>query len=127
MTVALNHTIVHVRDKVASAQFLVDILGLAAPTRFASFVVVALDNEVSMDFLDVDPDVDVYSQHYAFLVTETEFDQILGRIRDRQLPFWADPGKNRRGEHNTHNGGRGIYWDDLDGHLLEIITRPYVD
>lgn len=123
MTVRLNHTIVRVRDKKESAQFLVDLLGLDQPTTYGPFLVVQLGNDVSLDFAD--DHGPAHPQHYAFLVSETEFDQIFGRIRDRHLPYWADPGKRRPGEHNTHDGGRGVYWEDPSGHLLEIITRPY--
>lgn len=123
MTVRLNHTIVRVRDKKESAQFLVDLLGLEQPTTYGPFLVVQLGNDVSLDFAD--DHGPAHPQHYAFLVSETEFDQIFGRIRDRHLPYWADPGKRRPGEHNTHDGGRGVYWEDPSGHLLEIITRPY--
>jgi catechol 2,3-dioxygenase-like lactoylglutathione lyase family enzyme len=64
-------------------------------------------------------------QHYAFLVDENEFDQIFGRIRDRGLPYWADPFRRDPGRINDWDGGRGVYFDDPDGHLLEVITRPY--
>jgi catechol 2,3-dioxygenase-like lactoylglutathione lyase family enzyme len=123
MTAQLNHTIVNVRDKKESAQFLADILGLDEPTGFGPFLVVQLVNGVSLDFAD--DHGPIHPQHYAFLVSETEFDQIFGRIRDRGLPYWADPGKQRPGTHNTRDGGRGVYWDDPSGHFLEIITRPY--
>jgi catechol 2,3-dioxygenase-like lactoylglutathione lyase family enzyme len=123
MTVQLNHTIVHVRDKARSATFLADLLGLPEPVAYASFLVVELGNGVSLDFAD--DGAEWPPQHYAFLVSEREFDQIFGRIQDRGLPFWADPFKRRPGEHNTNDGGRGVYWDDPDGHVLEIITRPY--
>jgi catechol 2,3-dioxygenase-like lactoylglutathione lyase family enzyme len=123
MTVRLNHTIVWAHDKHASAAFLADVLGVEAPTRYGSFVVVQVDNDVSLDFLDVD-DV-VHPQHYAFIVGEDEFDEIFGRIRERDLPYWADPGQDKLGEINTRDGGRGVYWEDPNGHLLEIITRPY--
>jgi catechol 2,3-dioxygenase-like lactoylglutathione lyase family enzyme len=123
MAARLNHTIVHVRDKKESAQFLVDILGLDAPTSFGPFLVVQLGNDVSLDF--VEDTAGVHPQHYAFLVTETEFDEIFGRIRNRGLPYWADPFKRRPGEYNTNDGGRGVYWEDPNGHVLEIITRPY--
>jgi hypothetical protein len=67
----------------------------------------------------------VSPQHYAFLVSESDFDQIFGRIRDRRLPYWADPGRRRPDQFNTNDGGRGVYWEDPSGHVLEIITRPY--
>jgi catechol 2,3-dioxygenase-like lactoylglutathione lyase family enzyme len=122
MPVRLNHTIVSARDKQESARFLADVLGLEAPTSFGPFSVVALANDVSLDFVD---DVEVHPRHYAFLVTEEEFDEIFGRIRTHGLDFWADPFQRHPGEINTHDGGRGVYWLDPDGHLLEIITRPY--
>ncbi len=123
MPARLNHTIAHVRDKKEAARFLVDILGLDEPVSYGPFLVVELANGVSMDFAD--DHGPAHPQHYAFLVTEDEFDQIFGRIRERNLPYWADPGKRRPGEYNTNDGGRGVYWQDPNGHFLEIITRPY--
>jgi catechol 2,3-dioxygenase-like lactoylglutathione lyase family enzyme len=122
MPVHLNHTIVAARDKRESASFLADLLGLEAPTTYGPFSVVRLDNDVSLDFVD---DVEIHPRHYAFLVTEAEFDEIFERIRGRGLDFWADPFQHRAGEINTNDGGRGVYWLDPDGHVLEIITRPY--
>ena len=122
MAVQLNHTIVAARDRHASAAFLADVLGLAPPTTFGPFAVVELANEVSMDFMD---DPEIHPRHYAFLVSEGEFDEIFGRIRERGLDFWADPFDRQPGEINTHDGGRGVYWYDPNGHKLEIITRPY--
>ena len=122
MPVRLNHTIVSARDRQKSARFLADVLGLAAPTTYGPFCVVQLANDVSLDFID---DHDVHPRHYAFLVTEAEFDEIFGRIRARGLEFWADPFERQPGEINTNDGGRGVYWHDPDGHVLEIITRPY--
>ena len=123
MPAQLNHTIVRVRDKKESATFLTEILGLGEPTSYGPFAVVELSNEVSLDFAD--DHGDVVPQHYAFLVTEPEFDEIFGRIQARELPYWADPGRQRPGEINTNDGGRGVYWEDPSGHFLEIITRPY--
>jgi catechol 2,3-dioxygenase-like lactoylglutathione lyase family enzyme len=123
MGVALNHTIVWCRDKATSAKFLTDILDLPPPVPFDPFLVVQLGNGVSLDYFDRDGEI--ASQHYAFLVGEHEFDPIFQRIRDRGLGYWADPGKLRAGEINFNDGGRGVYFDDPDGHLLEIITRPY--
>jgi catechol 2,3-dioxygenase-like lactoylglutathione lyase family enzyme len=123
MPVMLNHTIVRVRDKRESATFLSEILGLAEPVPFGPFLVVQVDNEVSLDFADETGEP--HPQHYAFLVSEAEFDEIFGRIRARGLPYWADPARRRPGEYNTNDGGRGVYWEDPSGHFLEIITRPY--
>jgi catechol 2,3-dioxygenase-like lactoylglutathione lyase family enzyme len=124
VSVRLNHTIVLCRDKAASAGFLAELLALPAPTPFGDFLVVATANGVSLDFLEVGG-ADIQPQHYAFLIEETEFEQIFGRIRARDLDYWADPFKKRPGEINRNDGGRGVYFDDPSGHLLEIITRPY--
>ena len=123
MTKELNHTIVRVRDKQRSATFLTEILGLRPPTSYGPFQVVELDNGVSLDFADDHGEVS--PQHYAFLVSEDEFDEIFGRIQERGLPYWADPGRRKAGEINHNDGGRGVYWEDPNGHFLEIITRPY--
>jgi catechol 2,3-dioxygenase-like lactoylglutathione lyase family enzyme len=123
MAVQLNHTIVRVRDKRESATFLAEVLGLGPPVPFGPFLVVEVDNQVSLDFAD--DHGPVHPQHYAFLVGEDEFDQIFGRIRDRDLAYWADPGRRRAGQINTNDGGRGVYWEEPSGHFLEIITRPY--
>ena len=64
-------------------------------------------------------------EHYAFLVSEEEFDRIFERIQARGLPYWADPAHKQPGRINHHDGGRGVYWNDPNGHYLEIITRPY--
>jgi catechol 2,3-dioxygenase-like lactoylglutathione lyase family enzyme len=123
MTVQLNHTIVWSRDQHRSAQFFVDVFGRPAPVRFGPFLVVEVDNGVSLDYHDTDGDV--APQHYAFLVSEEDFDAIFGRVVERGLDYWAEPGRTRPGQINHHDGGRGVYFPDPDGHMLEIITRPY--
>jgi catechol 2,3-dioxygenase-like lactoylglutathione lyase family enzyme len=123
MTVQLNHTIVWSRDQHRSAQFFVDVFGRPAPVRFGPFLVVEVDNGVSLDYHDTDGDV--APQHYAFLVSEADFDAIFGRVVERGLEYWAEPGRTRPGQINHHDGGRGVYFPDPDGHMLEIITRPY--
>ncbi|GLY66435.1 VOC family protein [Amycolatopsis taiwanensis] len=123
MAVQLNHTIVAARDKRAAADFLVEILGLQPPTAFGPFLTVETANAVSLDYLETDREI--VSQHYAFLVSEQEFDEIFGRIQEKKLMYWADPGHNNAGLINTRDGGRGVYFDDPNGHALEILTRPY--
>jgi catechol 2,3-dioxygenase-like lactoylglutathione lyase family enzyme len=123
VAVELNHTIVAASDREASARFLAEVLGLPDPEPFGPFLVVETGNRVSLDFLETDGAIT--SQHYAFLVTEEEFDQIFGRVEERELPYWADPGRRMAGEINRNDGGRGVYFPDPDGHMLEIITRPY--
>ena len=123
MAAKLNHTIVHCRDQQRSATFAAEVLGLPAPSRFGPFLVVETGNEVSLDYDEVGGEI--VSQHYAFLVSEAEFDAIFARILERGLDHWADPAKRRPGEINHNDGGRGVYFPDPDGHFLEIITRPY--
>lgn len=126
MSVRLNHTIVWCRDKKASAQYLTGILGLGDATPFGPFMVVEMGNDVSLDYHDFyDPGTEILPQHYAFLVTESEFDAIFARIQATGQDYWADPGLSTQGAINHNDGGRGVYFRDPDGHLLEIITRPY--
>jgi catechol 2,3-dioxygenase-like lactoylglutathione lyase family enzyme len=122
--IKLNHTIVSARDKRESAAFLTEILGLQQPpVSFGPFLCVKVENDVTLDFID--DDGTITSQHYAFLVSESEFDQIFGRIRGRSLTYWGDPARERPGETYNWNGGRGVYFLDPAGHFLEVHTRPY--
>ena len=123
MAIELNHTIVNVRDKRASAAFLTELFGLPPAKPFAIFLSVPLANGVTLDFCDADYAPE--PQHYAFLVSEEEFDAIFGRLRGRGIDYWADPGRREMGEINRHFGGRGVYFEEPGGHFLEIITRPY--
>jgi catechol 2,3-dioxygenase-like lactoylglutathione lyase family enzyme len=123
MTIDFNHTIVWARDSRASAKFLADVLGLQAPRRLGPFLVVTADNGANFDFMNAEGEI--APQHYAFLVSESEFDEIFGRVRARSLPYWADPAQMQPGEINHHDDGRGFYFKDPDGHFLEVITLPY--
>ena len=123
MNVQLNHTIVWCRDKHASSRFLTELLELPPPTPFGAMLVVPLDNGVSLDFYEQAGDI--RSQHYAFLLDEAGFDRVLARIRERGLPHWADPAKRQPDDIYRHNGGRGVYFDDPDGHFLEVMKQPY--
>ena len=123
MPVQLNHTIVHASDQNHSARFLTELLGLPEPVRYGPFLVVEVANGVSLDYMTAQGPIT--GQHYAFLVTEEEFDEIFGRIQERGLEYFADPHGNEPGEINHHYGGRGVYWADPSGNWLEIITVPY--
>jgi catechol 2,3-dioxygenase-like lactoylglutathione lyase family enzyme len=123
VSVQLNHTIVACHDQQVSAGFLTGILGLPPAGRFGHFLVVEADNGVSLDFSETGGQIT--PQHYAFLVGEEEFDASFARIRERGLEYWADPARIQRGQINNRDGGRGLYFMDPDGHLMEIITRPY--
>jgi catechol 2,3-dioxygenase-like lactoylglutathione lyase family enzyme len=121
VAVELNHTIVAARDKHAAATFLAEVLGLPEPKPFGSFMAVELAHGLTFDFASTTGTIT--AQHYAFLVSEAEFDEIFGRIQAGGVPYWADPGRHRPGEINTRHGGRGVYFTSPDGHFLEILTR----
>ena len=123
MAIELNHTIVNVRDKREAAHFLAEILGLPPPEPFFHFLVVRTGHGVSLDFIDSADAIE--PQHYAFLVSEEEFDPIFARIQARQIPYWADPARQLPNQINHLHGGRGVYFVDPSGHFLEVITRPY--
>jgi len=118
----LNHTIVRVRDKRESATFLAEILGVLPQPQWGPFRPVQTSNGVTLDFVD---SKDVRTQHYAFLVSDEEFDASFARLKQAGVTYYADPHKNDRGEINHLWGGRGVYFDDPNGHLLELITKPY--
>ncbi|HEV2370387.1 MAG TPA: VOC family protein [Acidimicrobiales bacterium] len=120
MAVQLNHTIVNVRDKAESAGFLAEILGIGPPVEFGPFMCLETANGVSLDFDDRRGAV---RAHYAFLVTEEEFDAIFARVTDRGLPYWADPGHQQEGVINGN--GRGFYFEDPSGQNMEVLTRAY--
>jgi catechol 2,3-dioxygenase-like lactoylglutathione lyase family enzyme len=124
VAVELNHTIVAARDGEASARWFAELFGLDPPTRFGHFWQVRTANGVDLDF-DSWGDEPYTPSHYAFLVSEDEFEAILGRVTQHSIAHWADPGRTRPGEINHHDGGRGVYFAGEDGNLLEIITRPY--
>lgn len=123
MTAQLNHTIVHCHNQQESASFMSEILGLPPPKPFSHFLVVETANDVSLDHMEIKDAI--RPQHYAFLVSDQEFDEVFLRIKQRNLKFWADPGAQHEGKINTRDGGRGCYFKDPSGHSLEILTRPY--
>src|SRR5262250_2755758 len=102
MSVELNHTIIPATDKWASAKFLADILNLEAGPEWGHFVPIKTANGVTLDF---DTREEFRPGHYAFLVSDAEFDAAFARIRARGLRYYADP----------------------NGHVMEIITHPYGD
>jgi catechol 2,3-dioxygenase-like lactoylglutathione lyase family enzyme len=125
MSIAFNHTIVAARDKRESAEFLTELFGLPSPVPFGPFLAVMLEYGASLDYANAPDGEEIRPQHYAFLVSEDDFDEIYGKIQSRGLQHWADPGGQRPGEINTRDGGRGVYFPDPAGHHLEILTRPY--
>ncbi|MEU3555324.1 VOC family protein [Streptomyces fragilis] len=124
MSVQLNHTIVHARDNRESARFFAELLDLEITAEWGPFVAVELDNGVTLDFATV-PEEHLAAQHYAFLVSEEEFDAAYARITARGVEHWADPRQTLPGEINRNDGGRGVYFLDPAGHAMELITVPY--
>jgi catechol 2,3-dioxygenase-like lactoylglutathione lyase family enzyme len=122
MGVTLDHIIVHARDKEATARFLTEILGLEPHRNLGHFAVVRI-GPTSLDLIETDGDIS--SRHFAFRVSEGDFDAIFARLQARGLPYWADPFRGAPGQVNRWDDGRGVYFDDPNGHLLEIITRSY--
>jgi extradiol dioxygenase family protein len=125
MPIEFNHTIVAARNKRESAEFLTELFGLPSPVPFGHFMTVTLEHGASLDYADASDGEEIRPQHYAFLVSEDDFDAIYGKIQSRGLEHWADPGRQRPGEINTRDDGRGVYFPDPAGHFLEILTRPY--
>jgi len=122
MSIEFNHIIVRVKDKWKSARFLANILGVEAGPEWAQFVLVRTNNGVSLDFLDSD---NFQPLHCAFLVDDAEFDAALARIKDVGCKYYADFGGNGPSQINHLYGGRGVYFDDPNGHVYELITKPY--
>ena len=120
----LNHLIVWAKDRQAAAEFFADLAGMGPPTEFGHFTQVETGNGVTLDFADTNGTPS--GMHLAFLVTERQFDEIFGRIMDKELPYWADPRRSQPGSINHHDGGRGVYFSDPHTNVgWEIITRPY--
>jgi len=124
LSVQLNHTIVHARDNRESAEFFAGLLGLEITTEWGPFIAIALSNGVTLDFATI-PAEKITSQHYAFLISEEEFDAAYAKIRERGIEHYADPMRQQPGTINHHDGGRGVYFMDPSGHAMELITVPY--
>lgn len=122
MAKELNHIIIWSSDQKRSAAFLAEVLDLPVPTQFAHFDVVTVGG-VSLDFADSEQPIK--RQHYAFLISEEEFDGVLARIKACKIDYWADPLRKLSGQINHDDGGRGVYFADPTGHNMEVMTRPY--
>lgn len=124
MAVQLNHTIVLARDNRAGAEFLAQILGIEVGSTLGPFVTLPLANGVTLDFYTVRRHTESLA-HFAFLVSENEFDQCFHRLQVAGVAYYADPQLSLAGEINHHDRGRGVYFSDPTGNTMEIITRPY--
>lgn len=123
-TVQLDHTAVYATDRHLSAEFMAAVLGLEVGRQFGPFLPVDLGNGVTLDYYEK-RDEPIQGQHYAFLVPDAQFDAMIGRLEKLGVTYYADPAHTEPGHINRLFGGRGAYFDDPDGHNMEIMTRPY--
>lgn len=121
MAITLNHTIVPARDKEASARLFAALFGLAVEVPVGHFAAVRVNDTLTLDFADR---AKFEPHHYAFHVGEAEFDAIFARIKEAGIPYGSGPTTLEDGRINRWNGGRGVYFRDRDGHILELLTRP---
>jgi catechol 2,3-dioxygenase-like lactoylglutathione lyase family enzyme len=124
MTIRLDHTIVPAKDKQASAAFFAEIFGLSVEPEGGHFAAVRVNESLTLDFADDDDDEDGSGHHYAFAVSDAEFDAIFGRVKERGLAYGSGPFQHTDGKINRRRGGRGFYFEDPYGHLLEVMTVP---
>lgn len=117
--IELNHTIVPSEDKGLCAEFYARIFGFELLGPAGHFVQVRVSPSLVFDF---DNREKFEHHHYAFKVSEAEFDEIFGRIKE-QIPYGSGPGSVDDMDINHRNDGRGVYFCDPDGHILELLTR----
>jgi catechol 2,3-dioxygenase-like lactoylglutathione lyase family enzyme len=121
MTIMLNHTIVPARDKMAAARNFAQIFGLSFDGASSHFAPVRVNETLTLLF---DEDASFESHHYAFHVSEPEFDAIFCRVKDAGISYGSAPWSLNDGKLNDWNGGRGVYFKNPDGHILELMTVP---
>lgn len=121
MAIRLDHTIVPAKDKAASARFFADIFGLAVTPGHGHFAQVRINEGLTFDFGD---EPDPRPAHYAFHISDADFDAIFARVQSRGIPYGSGPFSHADGRINTRRGGRGFYFQDPNGHLLEVMTVP---
>lgn len=122
MSITLNHTIIPTHDKEKTAQFYARIFGFEYIGAFASFIVVRVNESLCLDFANRNQ---FESHHYAFKVSEEEFDQIFTRIKMEKIKYGSGPYDPENMDINHNHGGRGVYFRDENGHLLEMLTADY--
>ncbi len=123
MEITLNHTIVPSHNHVESARFYERIFGFEFVKVWGHFAVVKVNSTFTLDF---DTDENFSTLHFAFKVNDTQFDEILGRLKEEGIPFGSSPRSKIDGTFNTDHGGRGAYFEDPNGHVLEILTADYI-
>ena len=120
MTIELDHTIIPARDKDEAARFFARIFGLDYGGPGGHFAPVEINDRLTFDF---DNASEFEHHHYAFHVSDDEFDAIFGRIRAERIVYGSGPRSHQNMELTHRNGGRGLYFATPDGHLLELMTR----
>jgi catechol 2,3-dioxygenase-like lactoylglutathione lyase family enzyme len=123
MPIHFDHVAVAAEDKIRSATFLSNLLGLPEPAGWGPFLSVTLDDGVRLDYAE--PPIEFPPQHYCLRISEDDFDAALARLQADGVTYWPDPQQSVEGEINTNHGGRGVYFDDPSGHHFELITQPY--
>ena len=119
MTIELNHTIVPSQNKEVSAQFFARIFGLQYEGLAGHFAPVRVNDSLTLDF---DDDEGFRSHHLAFKVSDEEFDAILARVQAERIPYGSGPYSLEDMKTNSRGGGQGVYFKDLSGHVLELLT-----
>ena len=119
MAIILDHTIVPAKDKAFSAKFFAEIFGLTVKPGQGYFAQVQVNDSLTLDFDEVP---EPQSHHYAFHISDAEFDSILGRVKAKGLPYGSGPFNHSDGQIYNRRGGRGFYFEDPNGHLLEVMT-----
>src|ERR687898_1517568 len=121
MSIVLDHTIVPAKDKLASAKFFAEIFGLNVKPGEGYFAQVQVNDNLTFDFAD---EAKPQSHHYAFHISEPEFEAIYERVKSKGLPYGSGPYNHTDGKIYTRRGGRGFYFEDPNGDLLEVMTVP---
>jgi catechol 2,3-dioxygenase-like lactoylglutathione lyase family enzyme len=121
MPIVLDHTIVPAKDKQASAKFFAEIFGLTVKPGEGHFAQVQVNESLTLDFAD---ESEPQSHHYAFHISQAEFEAIFDRVKAKGLSYGSAPYNHADGQVYTRRGGRGFYFEDPNGHLLEVMTVP---
>ncbi|EGD56675.1 VOC family protein [Gordonia neofelifaecis] len=122
MAVSFNHTIIGAHDPQASAHFYREVLGARPAPDWGPFTNIVLDDATLLQFAPAPVNDPI---HMAFLMNDEEFDRGYAALQRRQVEHWADPQMRRPGEIATEDGRR-VYFKDPSGHLLEMLTQPYL-
>ena len=119
MPIVLDHTIVPAKDKLVSAKFFAEIFGLTVKPGEGHFTQVRVNDSLTFDFAD---EPEPQSHHYAFHISEAEFEAIFSRVKAKNFPYGSAPYNHTDGQIYSRRGGRGFYFKDPNGHLLEVMT-----